>query len=321
MATMQPVLRGEVYWINVQIDGKRLRKSLDTKDPKIAAEAFTRELAEFYRTRRLKELPKKTFKQACERWQKERGHKKSIKDDNDKIDILLPKLGALQLSDLTRDRVEAVLPEAVTAATRNRYRALIRAILRACEREWAWLERAPALRMEPEPKRRVAYLTREQAAKLINELPERYRKVVQLALLTGLRRANLFGMCWENVNLERGMVIFHADETKAGRRLLVPLSEHAKAILESLEGPREGLVWGGMTEVWSSAWKAATRRAGVEWCRFHDLRHTWASWHAMAGTPSSELQELGGWQTAAMVERYAHLSPEHLAKAAQRVSL
>ena len=315
----KPVLRNGVYWINVQIDGKRLRKSLDTKDEKTANEAFTREMAEFYRTRKFKELPKKTFKQACERWQEERGHKKSIKDDNDKIDYLLPKLGKTLVSDLTRDQIEGELPEHVTPSTRNRYRALIRAILRACEREWQWLERAPALRVEHEPHKRVAYLTKEQAEKLIAELPERYRKAVRIALLTGMRRANVFGMRWEHVNLEKGMLVVHADEMKAGSRLVVPLNPQAVAILESIEGPREGLVWGGLTEVWRTAWTAAAKRAGVPWCRFHDLRHTWASWHAMGGTDLSVLQQLGGWHTPSMVQRYAHLSPEHLAKAAERL--
>lgn len=319
MATMQPVLRGDTYWINVQIEGKRLRKSLDTKDAKMAAEAFTRELADFYRTRRLKEVPKKTFKEACERWLKERGHKKSIDDDKQKIDFLQPGLGKLILGDINRDRIESLLPLDIKPATRNRYRALIRAILRACEREWGWLDRAPVMRIEHEPRKRVAYLTKPQAEKLIAELPERYRKVVRMALLTGLRRANLFGMTWESVNLERGMVVVEADETKAGSRLLVPLNPHAKAILESIEGPHTGRVWGDLTEVWGSAWKGATKRAGVPWCRFHDLRHTWASWHAMEGTPLSVLQELGGWHTPQMVQRYAHLSPEHLAKAAERV--
>jgi len=45
-----------------------------------------------------------------------------------------------------------------------------------------------------------------------------------------------------------------------------------------------------------------------------DLRHTWASWHVQAGTPLNVLQELGGWSDYSMVPRYAHLSPEHLAK-------
>ena len=68
-------------------------------------------------------------------------------------------------------------------------------------------------------------------------------------------------------------------------------------------------------------WEAACKRAGVPGFRFHDLRHTWASWHAMAGTPLSVLQELGGWHSPQMVQRYAHLAPEHLVAAAEKVTL
>ena len=53
--------------------------------------------------------------------------------------------------------------------------------------------------------------------------------------------------------------------------------------------------------------------------RWHDLRHTWATWQRQAGTPTHELQRLGGWKTASMVERYAHLAPDHLTNAASRI--
>ena len=64
----------------------------------------------------------------------------------------------------------------------------------------------------------------------------------------------------------------------------------------------------------------SARCAGVEDFRWHDLRHTWASWHARNGTPLYALQETGGWQTPAMVRRYAHLAPAHLAPRAEAVS-
>ncbi len=67
------------------------------------------------------------------------------------------------------------------------------------------------------------------------------------------------------------------------------------------------------------AWRKALKRAGIEDFRWHDLRHTWASWHRMQGTPTHELQQIGGWKTGAMVERYAHLAPDHLANAAARL--
>jgi integrase len=61
-----------------------------------------------------------------------------------------------------------------------------------------------------------------------------------------------------------------------------------------------------------SAWERSLRRARIEAFRFHDLRHTWASWHVMRGTTLQELMELGGWKSYEMVLRYAHLASEHL---------
>ena len=60
------------------------------------------------------------------------------------------------------------------------------------------------------------------------------------------------------------------------------------------------------------AWNSACKRAGIEDFRFHDLRHTWASWLIQSGVPLSVLQEMGGWESIEMVRRYAHLAPNHL---------
>jgi len=312
--------RGDVYWIDVMINGKRVRESLKTSDKKQAQELHDIRRAELWRSGALKEKPKKTWNDATDKWKIEKAGKRSISDDEDKITFLKAKLGSKLLTEIDRDAIEEALPEGVKPATRNRYRALIRAMLRAAEREWDWLDRAPILRTEAEPKRRVAYLTREQAEVLIACLPEKYRMPVRFALLTGLRRSNVFGLTWEAVDLDNSMVHVAAEDAKAGQRILVPLNKSAKALLESFPEPRKGRVWGEMDRIWANTWTSACKRAGVPEFRFHDLRHTWASWHAMAGTPLSVLQELGGWHSHEMVQRYAHLSPEHLANAAERVS-
>lgn len=314
-------LRGTTYWMDVMVKGNRIRESLKTDDKEQAHELHDIRKAELWRTGVLKEKPKKTWNDATKRWLLERGHKKSIQDDKDKIASLKDTLGGKLVAELDRDALEAALPQDVKAATRNRYRALIRAILRACEREWGWLDKAPALRVEAEPRRRIAFLSREQAEALVAALPEKYRCLVRFALLTGLRRSNVHGLSWENVNLEHGMVIVHADEAKAGERILVPLNSQARDLLASMPEPHEGLVFKCPDRISQSTWASACKRVGVPWCRFHDLRHTWASWHAQAGTPLSVLQELGGWHSASMVQRYAHLSPEHLAAAAEKVIL
>jgi integrase len=73
-------------------------------------------------------------------------------------------------------------------------------------------------------------------------------------------------------------------------------------------------------ELSSQAWSKALKKAEIENFRWHDLRHTWASWHVQQGTPIFALQELGGWTTAAMVRRYAHMAAEHLAPFADRLA-
>lgn len=317
----KPKLRGGVYWIDVQINGQRIRESLKTDDPKQAQQLYDTRRAELWSGRMLKARPKKTFKDAGDRWLLEKAHKKSIGGDKEKVVYFTARFGDKLLTELTRDDIETALPKDVAGATRNRYRAFMRALLRSAERDWDWIDRAPVIKSEPEPKKRVAYLTRAQAENLIAALPDKYKMPVRFALLTGLRRANVFGLTWESVDLERGTAIVEADEAKAGRRIVVPLNSQAKELLASLPGPREGRVWGSLTRVWANSWESACKRAGVPGFRFHDLRHTWASWHAMAGTPLSVLQELGGWHSHEMVQRYAHLSPEHLAAAAERVAL
>ena len=320
MATTQkPVLRGDTYWINVQIDGRRLRKSLNTSDPKLAQEAFTRELAEFYRTRQFKEKPRKTLNEAFDQWLKERGTKRSIADDQRKIDYFRARLGTKLLSELKAADIEDHLPQDVSPSTRNRYRALVRAVLRRAWRKWEWLDGVPTIEEEDEPEGYTEHLTREQAEALIAELPERYRKPVRFALLTGLRRANVFGLTWDKVDLAAGTVIVEAATAKGKRRFVVPLNASAKALLESVEG-REGRVWGDVTQIWHNVWEDACKRAGVK-IKFHGLRHTWATWHAQAGTPLDVLQKLGAWATHSMVLRYAHRPADYLAAAAERVTL
>lgn len=74
-----------------------------------------------------------------------------------------------------------------------------------------------------------------------------------------------------------------------------------------------------IVQVNTTAWRNAMQRAGIQDFRWHDLRHIFATWHREAGTLTDELQRLGGWKTQSMVERYAHVAPDGLQKAANRL--
>jgi integrase len=102
------------------------------------------------------------------------------------------------------------------------------------------------------------------------------------------------------------------------------LNSDAVAVLEGERGkhPRycftyrkRPILWG----VCNTGWLDAVKKAGLVDFRFHDLRHTWASWHRQAGTSTDELKELGGWKSRVMVDRYAKFATEHLSVAATRI--
>jgi integrase len=71
----------------------------------------------------------------------------------------------------------------------------------------------------------------------------------------------------------------------------------------------------------NNAWNIGLKKAGIEDFRFHDLRHTWASWLIQSGVPLSALQEMGGWESIEMVRRYAHLAPNHLTEHARQIDV
>ena len=218
--------------------------------------------------------------------------------------------------------VNAKLKEA-SKATVNRYLALVRAILRRTRDEWEWIEKVPKVRLFKETNNRERSLTTDQAKSLIDELPAHQRDVVLFALATGLRQSNVLRLEWNQVNLDLGHAWIQGWQSKNRKPIAVPLNATALEVLRRQVGKHSTRVFTfrgkPLNSANTKAWKAALVRAGIENFRWHDLRHTWATWQRQAGTPTHELQQLGGWRTSAMVERYAHLAPDHLAVAATRL--
>ena len=114
------------------------------------------------------------------------------------------------------------------------------------------------------------------------------------------------------------------DVTKNGTPRGVPLNADAVVVLKEQLGKHERFCFTFQRrpirwEVTNNAWHTALRKAAIRDFRFHDLRHTWASWHRQAGTSCDELKDLGGWKSRVMVDRYAKYATEHLAVAAARI--
>jgi integrase len=127
---------------------------------------------------------------------------------------------------------------------------------------------------------------------------------------------------WSRVDFGRRVAWLEPGTTKSGEGRGIPLNNDAVLALRIVQGNNDRWCFtyqGKPMKAVGAAWERALKRAEVENFRFHDLRHTWASWHVRSGTSLQELMELGGWKSYEMVLRYAHLAPDHLADAAKRV--
>jgi integrase len=158
----------------------------------------------------------------------------------------------------------------------------------------------------------------DEANYLLYQLPEHLADMARFTLATGLRESNVTGLEWSQIDLQRRCAWIYAEQSKGKKAIAVPLNDDAISVIRAQIGKHETNVFtykGESVAVANTkAWRNALKRAGIDDFRWHDLRHTWASWHVQNGTPLHVLKELGGWSDLAMVLRYAHLSSDHLAQ-------
>ena len=179
------------------------------------------------------------------------------------------------------------------------------------------------IRLEPEPRSTGQWLTEAEAGRLIHAAPAHLQPVIQFALATGLRKGNILGLRWAQVDFGRRQLGVHPDQAKSGRAIGIPLNALAMQVLNGCRGQHPEVVFTveGRPYRWIDhrTWQTVCQKAGLLGIRFHDLRHTWASWLAQAGVDPQHLKTLGGWSTLAVVERYSHLNVEHLRAAADHI--
>jgi integrase len=226
----------------------------------------------------------------------------------------------MTLNDISKSVVDNLIREkqkgGVSNATVNRMLAVLRAILNRAIKEWEWLEKSPHIRLLPEPLARIRWLSHNEASRLLSELPEHLGAMARFTLATGLRESNVTGLEWSQVDMQRRCAWIYAEQSKGKKAIAVPLNDDAMAVLRKQVGKNETNVFtykdNPVAVANTRAWRLALVRAGISDFRWHDLRHTWASWHVQNGTPLHILKELGGWADLTMVLRYAHLSSESL---------
>jgi integrase len=274
-----------------------------------------------------------TLGQALERLLELKSRKRALREYEWIAEHLKTALGAeTPLASITTDRIVAYKAERLaavrkvgkgdkaeerrlSAAAINRPLAILRHLLRQAKR-WKLVAEVPEIDMEKEPQGRLRWLEPGEAQQLLAACQKSRNPaladLVEFVLFTGVRKGEALGLTWDRVDRARGVI--RLEVTKSGHRREVPLSANADAVLARRwsEGAA-GYVFG--TKNWyafQTAWLAALRRAKVENFRFHDLRHTFASWLVQRGRSLKEIQDALGHRTMAMTLRYSHLAPEHL---------
>ena len=314
------------WWVRFTHKGRRIQESTGTTDRQKAQEYEAKLTNSLWEQERLGVKPKRQWNDAVVRYVDETSHKVSQVSDLYHLRWLDKYLNGAELQAINRDFLEKILKakqaEGVANSTVNRVLEVVRRLLRKACNEWEWIDRVPAVRMLPEPKKRVRWITRNEADRLVEALPIHLADIVRFSLETGLRRANVIGLLWSQVDLVRRMAWIHPDQAKARKSIPVPLSAVAVLTMRKQLGKHHTHVFSykgnTITQVNTKAWRKALDKVGIESFRWHDLRHTWASWHIQEGTPQHILQELDGWSSAEMVQKYVHLSSEHLMQWVER---
>jgi integrase len=315
------------YW-QLQL-GRRSRVSTGTADLDEAKE-FERVLKErLWRVERLGDRGAVSFFEVAERWLTSSAREK--RRDREIIEWLTPRVGlkpvreiadADELEDLRRQGREAGWSE----STIDRMMGTVSAVLKMCAGQ-RYIDHVPPIPMyRPAPAEPRA-LTVSEFNRLCSHLPMHLALAARVAVHTLLRMRAMLKLTWSRVDLRQGRAWVPAAHQKAGRTFGLALHPEAVRALRGLRticGPASEYVftWQGrpIDDCNTLAFQEAVKRAKVGPLRWHDLRHTGASWAVQAGVTLPELMVLGDWKDYRSVLRYAHLAPSSGAEAAAKVA-
>lgn len=338
-------LKGEIkYTVQVRLKGfppqvATFQRLTDAKKWAQATESAIRENRYFQHS----EAKKHTVSDMTNRYLQriEKKNPKRLKDVKAIIDWWENQIGSYRLSDLSRSllsqQVEVLMERKVKRKNKeidktelvpigparvNRYLSVLSHACTIAVNEWEWLSENPMRKISKmkEPRGRDRFLNDEERNALLQACSMSDYKslylIVVLTLSTGMRRGEVMNLRWVQVDLSQRQIILH--ETKNGEKRCLPLRGHALELIKQHQKLRRidtNMLFssekGDKPYEIKRSWNNALKRAGVSDFRFHDLRHSAASYLAMNGASLPEIAEVLGHKSFDMVKRYAHLSHEH----------
>lgn len=207
--------------------------------------------------------------------------------------------------------------------TINRELSVISAAINHARRKWGVSMQNPVKYqwLKPDPPR-IRYLNQNEAKTLITQadkLRPDLAQFIKLAINTGCRKTELLTLEWTDINIQKRYLLLWPENTKTGKRRVLPLNQSALEALQALK-QNNATIWvfttkGRRTKSLDWLFRKAVKSSGIEDFRIHDLRHTFASWLVSEGVELVKVRDLLGHTSIKMTERYAHLMPNKLLEA------
>lgn len=317
-----------IWWINYYVNGRQHREKVGRKSD--ATALYQKRKADARRGVKLPELQPRnvtTFGQlASDAVNYAKVHLRTWPDYDWKERALREPFGARPAAEITPQEIDRLLAERCkTPATANRFRAFFSLCYRlGMENGKIASNPARLVRMRRENNARLRFLSRDEYKKLsdivLRDCPNQHPAFV-VSIYTGMRWGEQFSLTWNQVDLRRRII--RLTETKNGSARNVPLNSIA---LDALKKQQTMVPHRGADRVFPEAgdycrfwFEPAIKDAKITDYTWHNNRHTFCSWLAIAGVSIKEIQTLAGHKTITMAARYAHLSPEVTASASERM--
>lgn len=316
------------WWTEVTVAGNRVRRSTGTASRR-DAEAFERKLRDDLAAE-ARNRPKGTpvvvltLDQAAGRYWIEHGRRlKAHRDEQRNLRYIVEALGKdLPLRDLSNRHVNAIVKRRMEMgagpAGVNRTISTLKTMMNWASKRWeepvrliVWADH----RLK-EPKERVRWITPDEASRLINRLDEfapHIAAVVRFLLMTGLRREEAFASTWDKVDFDKAVL---TARVKGGHDREVPLSADAMAVLR--DQPRLTRYVFDTTN-WRKHFARALKEAAISDFRWHDLRHTYATWLGKAGAPLEVVSKALGHSSVTVTMKYRHVLHSEVRDAMQKL--
>jgi integrase len=323
-------LRGQIWWTKIRHDGKKVEKSLETRNRKLAQSIEAKIRTEIIEGTFFKKPKgtKITVSSLISKYLAEHSkpNKGAITYKNDIYfsKRILQRFGKKLLSDVKPSHIARFITDrrndGVGDVTINHELRLLRHAYNLAIHDWELVDESPftKIKIPSGDVKRVRYFSEDEEESLVNVLPEWLKPIVTIARESGLRLSNIVNLEWSQVNIFSKMIIL--EKTKNGSPHSVPMTENVLDILKTLYMDKEssyvfGYGKGGkpFNRSWvSKSFRDACREAGVTNFRFHDLRHDFCSKLVQKGADLYSVAGLAGHKDIKTTQRYAHLSPEKL---------